>query len=73
MAQSEHRQRYRSRQAMVEPVFSQLRGRQGLQRFRRNGLSAVRAEFALHAWPTTWAGRWFWSLLQAYLAIYGID
>jgi transposase len=49
MAQSEHRQRYRSRQAMVEPVFSQLRGRQGLQRFRRNGLSAVRVEFALHA------------------------
>jgi hypothetical protein len=34
---------------MVEPVFSQLRGRQGLQRFRRNGLSAVRVEFALHA------------------------
>lgn len=49
MAQPEHRQRYRSRQAMVEPVFSQLRGRQRLQRFRRNGLSAVRVEFALHA------------------------
>lgn len=49
MAQPAHRQRYRSRQAMVEPVFSQLRGRQRLQRFRRNGLSAVRVEFALHA------------------------
>jgi hypothetical protein len=49
MTQPEHRRRYRSRQGMVEPVFSQLRGRQGLQRFRRNGLSAVRVEFALHA------------------------
>jgi transposase len=49
MTLPEHRQRYRSRQAMVEPVFSQLRGRQGLQRFRRNGLRAVRVEFALHA------------------------
>ncbi len=34
MTQSEPRQRYRQRQAMVEPVFSQLRGRQGLNRFR---------------------------------------
>lgn len=49
MAEPAHRQRYRSRQGMVEPVFSQLRGRQGLGRFRRNGLSAVRVEFALHA------------------------
>lgn len=49
MSQPEHRQRYRQRQTMVEPVFSQLRGRQGLNRFRRKGLAGVRVEFALHA------------------------
>lgn len=49
MAQPEHRQRYQQRQAMVEPVFSQLRGRQGLNRFRRRGLAGVKVEFALHA------------------------
>lgn len=49
MAQAEARQRYAQRQAMVEPVFSVLRDGQGLQRFRRNGLAAVRVEFALHA------------------------
>jgi len=43
------RARYRQRQAMVEPVFSHLRYRQGLQRFRRGGLAGVRLEFALHA------------------------
>jgi transposase len=40
---------YSKRKAMVEPVFSQLRGRQGLNRFRRTGLTKVRLEFALHA------------------------
>lgn len=49
LGQEEHRQRYRHRQAMVEPVFSHLRGRQGLRRFRRRGLAGVRVEFALHA------------------------
>jgi transposase len=49
MAQPEHRVRYRQRQAMVEPVFSHLRGRQGLKRFRRKGLTGVKVEFALHA------------------------
>jgi transposase len=49
MSQPEQRQRYRQRQAMVEPVFSQLRGRQGLNRFRRKGLAGVKVEFALHA------------------------
>jgi transposase len=43
------RARYRQRQAMVEPVFSHLRIRQGLNRFRRKGLKGVRVEFALHA------------------------
>ncbi|WP_387490171.1 transposase [Photorhabdus sp. RM96S] len=37
------------RKVMVEPVFSALRGIQGLERFRRRGLSAVRVEFTLHA------------------------
>lgn len=37
------------RQAMVEPVFSHLRGKQGLNRFRRMGLAAIKREFALHA------------------------
>jgi hypothetical protein len=39
---------FRQRQTMVEPVFSYLRGQQGLTRFRRKGLGAVRREFALH-------------------------
>ena len=37
------------RKAMVEPVFSHLRGKQGLNRFRRKGMQAVMREFALHA------------------------
>jgi len=40
--------RYLKRQAMVEPVFSELRYRQGLMRFRRKGTDAVRLEFFLH-------------------------
>jgi len=39
---------YRRRQAIVEPCFAELRERQGLKRFHRRGLRAVRAEFALH-------------------------
>jgi hypothetical protein len=45
---AEARARYRQRQAMVEPVFSQLKEVQGLRRFRRRGLAKVRLEFALH-------------------------
>ncbi|MDE9462749.1 transposase [Xenorhabdus bovienii] len=37
------------RKSIVEPVFSALRGIQGLERFRRKGLSAVKREFTLHA------------------------
>ena len=48
MTDPERRRRYRQRQAMVEPVFSVLKHRQGLTRFRRRGLAAVRREFALH-------------------------
>jgi hypothetical protein len=39
---------YRLRMALVEPVFAALRERQGLRRFHRRGLTAVRTEFALH-------------------------
>jgi transposase len=48
MTDPAHRHRYRQRQAMVEPVFSVLKHRQGLIRFRRRGLAGVRREFALH-------------------------
>ncbi len=47
----QHRQArriFRERKAIVEPVFSSLRGQQGLNRFRRRGLQAVKREFALH-------------------------
>lgn len=49
MQQKKVHERFGQRKAMVEPVFSQLRGKQGLHRFRRRGLGAVRREFALHA------------------------
>ena len=49
MQQPQARERYIKRQAMVEPVFSHLRYRQGLNRFRRKGLTGVRLEFSLHA------------------------
>ena len=48
MRQALAQKRYRQRQAMVEPVFSELKGRQGLNRFRRCGLAAVRLEFFIH-------------------------
>jgi len=47
----QHRQARRifsQRKAIVEPVFSRLRCQQGLNRFRRSGLKAVKREFALH-------------------------
>jgi transposase len=48
MAQLQARQAFAQRKAMVEPVFSTLRERQGLNRFRRRGLNRVRLEFRLH-------------------------
>ncbi len=48
MQQPKVRGVFSQRKAMVEPVFSHLRGKQGLNRFRRNGLQAVKREFALH-------------------------
>lgn len=47
-AQQAARDDYRGRQAMVEPVFSELKGCQNLNRFHRRGLKRVGAEFALH-------------------------
>jgi len=48
MEQAPVKKIFSKRQAMVEPVFSALRGIQGLNRFRRKGLSGVKREFALH-------------------------
>jgi transposase len=48
MQQQQARAAFGKRKAMVEPVFSHLRGQQGLSRFRRTGLKAVKREFALH-------------------------
>jgi hypothetical protein len=47
----QHRQARRifsQRKAIVEPVFSSLCCQQGLNRFRRSGLQAVKRKFALH-------------------------
>jgi len=49
MKQPWAQQQYRRRKGMVEPVFGELKHRQGLQRFRRRGLQKVRLEFSLHA------------------------
>ncbi len=49
MANPESKQILSQRKSIVEPVFSALRGIQGLERFRRKGLSAVKLEFTLHA------------------------
>ena len=38
---------YRRRQPMVEPVFAQMKFNRGLDRFRRRGRGAVRAEWRL--------------------------
>lgn len=49
MQQPQIRAVFAKRKTMVEPVFSHLRGKQGLNRFRRKGLAGVAGEFALHA------------------------
>jgi len=48
MKHPQARARYARHKAWVEPVFSELRLRQGLNRFRRRGLEKVRLEFRLH-------------------------
>jgi hypothetical protein len=48
MSHPKARLRYKQRQAMVEPVYSEIKGIQGLRRFRRRGLTGVKVEFGLH-------------------------
>jgi transposase len=48
LSQPAARAKYQRRRVIVEPCFAELRERQGLKRFRRRGLAAVRVEFALH-------------------------
>lgn len=48
LSQPAAQEKYRQRQATVEPVFSELKLIQGLTRFRRRGLKKVRVEFSLH-------------------------
>lgn len=48
MQHPQARRIFSQRKAIVEPVFSSLRSQQGLNRFRRSGLRAVKREFALH-------------------------
>ena len=47
MKQPAARRKYRERSGIVEPVFARLQ-QMGLRRFRRRGLTNVRAEFALY-------------------------
>jgi transposase len=64
------RARYRRRQAIVEPCFAELRERQGLKRFHRRGLKAVRAEFALHCMALNLkraVGRLFWLIFFVFI------
>jgi hypothetical protein len=42
---------YRQRQAIVEPVFGQIKANRGADRFLRCGRSAVRSEWRLLATP----------------------
>lgn len=49
MTHPQARSLYARRQAWVEPVFADVKERQGLRRFRRRGLKQVILEFALHA------------------------
>lgn len=48
MSDKRARKAYIHRQAEVEPVFAELRERQGLKRFRRRGPTNVALEFSLH-------------------------
>jgi hypothetical protein len=48
LEQPQARRMYKRRLAMAEPVYAELRERQGLRRFRRRGIRGARVEFALH-------------------------
>jgi transposase len=47
LASERGRELYRKRQPMIEPVFAQMKFNRGLDRFRRRGRGAVRAEWRL--------------------------
>lgn len=47
-AHPQARKRYARRSHTVEPVFAELKERQGLKRFHRRGLRGARLEFSLH-------------------------
>jgi hypothetical protein len=47
LATDRGRELYRKRQPMIEPVFAQMKFNRGLNRFRRRGRGAVRAEWRL--------------------------
>ena len=47
LASDPGRELYRKRQPMIEPVFAQTKFNRGLDRFRRRGRGAVRAEWRL--------------------------
>jgi Transposase DDE domain/Transposase domain (DUF772) len=70
MGQGRARARYRLRGALVERIFAELRERQGLKRFRRRGLLAVRAEFALHcmAYNLKQAAACWWLVLPGFFS-----
>jgi len=67
MQQPGARRSFSRRQAMVEPVFSVLRGIQGLNRFRRKGLAGAKTEFALHVLAYNLGRVLAWSLYLALL------
>ncbi len=48
MRQPGARRAYRNRKAWVEPVFAEIKGIQGLQRFRRRHAKGARLEWSLH-------------------------
>ena len=48
MKQPGARERYGQRQAMVEPVYSEIKGVQNLNRFHRRDLDKVSLEYSLH-------------------------
>ena len=68
MQQPKAQRRLKKRKAMVESVFSTLRGNQGLNRFRRRGLSGVKTEFALHVLAYNLSRALAHALFYAFLA-----
>ena len=69
MKHPQARRIFSQRKGIVEPVFSHLRSQQGLNRFRRRGLKAVKREFALHvlAYNLSRAVALLWVALSAFL------